>query len=80
MIPFHKIKQDQNRNNILLNTVSSLCNLKNDAALSRALEVAPPVISKIRNNKLQIGPTMLIKLHEISDLSVPALKLMLVKS
>ena len=35
--------------NRLLDTLIRHLNLKNDAALSRALEVAPPVISKIRH-------------------------------
>jgi plasmid maintenance system antidote protein VapI len=49
-------------------------NLKNDAALSRMLEVAPPVISKIRHRRLPVGASMLIRLHEVSDLSVAELR------
>lgn len=41
--------------NRLLDTLIVHLNLKNDAALSRALEVAPPVISKIRHNRLPVG-------------------------
>jgi len=51
--------------------------LKNDAALSRALEVAPPVISKIRHNTLPIGATILIRMHEISDFSIRELREMM---
>ena len=39
--------------NNLLDTLIKQLHLKNDAALSRALEVAPPVISKIRHRRLQ---------------------------
>jgi len=39
--------------------------LKNDAALSRILEVAPPVISKIRHKKLTFGPSLQIKAFEL---------------
>ena len=46
----------------------------NHAALSRALEVAPPVISKIRHNTLPIGATILIRMHEISDFSIRELR------
>jgi hypothetical protein len=48
--------------------------LKNDAALSRALEVAPPVISKIRHGRLPIGASLLIRAHEISDIAIRELK------
>ncbi|MGI4847949.1 MAG: hypothetical protein ACRYGK_07410 [Janthinobacterium lividum] len=49
-------------------------NLKNDAALSRALEVAPPVISKIRHRRLPVGASMLIRMHEVTDLSIRDLR------
>ena len=51
--------------------------LKNDAALSRALEVAPPVISKIRHRKLSVGASMLIRMHEISELSIKELRILM---
>ena len=41
----------------LLDAIIVKLHLKNDAALSRALEVAPPVISKIRHRTLPIGAT-----------------------
>jgi hypothetical protein len=42
--------------------------LKNDARLSEALEVAPPVISKIRHRKLAIGYAMLVRIHDLTGL------------
>jgi len=48
--------------------------LKNDAALSRALEVAPPVISKIRHRRLPVGASLLIRMHEVSELSIRELR------
>jgi len=60
-------------NNLLDALIEKLA-LKNDAALSRALEVAPPVISKIRHNKLPIGGTLLIRMHEVSHLSIKELR------
>jgi hypothetical protein len=38
--------------------------LINDAGVARALKVAPPVISKIRNHKLPVGATMILAIHE----------------
>lgn len=60
--------------NSLLDTLISKLRLKNDAALCRALEVAPPVISKIRHKKLPIGASMLIRMHKVSDLSIRELR------
>ena len=60
--------------NKLLDTLIERMNLKNDAALSRALEVAPPVISKIRHRTLPIGATILLRMHEKSDMSIKELK------
>ncbi|WP_423680218.1 hypothetical protein [Undibacterium sp. WLHG33] len=60
--------------NHLLNTLIKTMRLKNDAALARALIVAPPVISKLRSHKLDIGPTILIAMHEASGLAISELK------
>ena len=58
----------------LLDALIERMNLKNDAALSRALEVAPPVISKIRHRRLPVGASILIRMHEVSGLSVRELR------
>ena len=74
--------QDSNRladqlaydpNNLLDSLIEKL-HLKNDAALSRALEVAPPVISKIRHRRLPVGASLLIRMHEVSALSIAELR------
>ncbi|WP_300752214.1 helix-turn-helix transcriptional regulator [Janthinobacterium sp.] len=61
-------------NNELLDTLVLQHSLKNDAALARALEVAPPVISKIRHGRLPIGASLLIRMHEVFDVSIRELK------
>jgi len=48
--------------------------LKNDAALARALEVAPPVISKIRHRRLAVSAALLIRMHEVSDITIGDLR------
>lgn len=63
--------------NRLLDGMLERLKLKNDAALSRALEVAPPVISKIRHRRLPVGASILLRMHEVSDLSVTQLREML---
>lgn len=60
--------------NNLLDSLIGKLRLKNDAALSRALEVAPPVISKIRHRRLPVGASLLIRMHEISDLTIAELR------
>lgn len=63
--------------NRLLDTLIEKLHLKNDAALSRALEVAPPVISKIRHNRLPVGASLLIRMHEVSDMSIRDLRFLM---
>ena len=60
--------------NHLLDALIEKMSLKNDAALSRALEVAPPVISKIRHRRLPVGASLLIRMHEVTDLSIRELR------
>jgi antitoxin HigA-1 len=60
--------------NLLLDKVIETLALRNDADLSRALEVAPPLISKLRHRRLPVGPTMLIRMHEETGLSIRELK------
>lgn len=63
--------------NNLLDSLIEKLNLKNDAALSRILEVAPPVISKIRHRRLPVGASLLIRMHEVSDLSIAELRILM---
>jgi hypothetical protein len=58
----------------LLDTIIKKLNLKNDAGLSRLLGIAPPVISKIRHRKLPVGASFLIRMHEVSDVSISDLR------
>lgn len=60
--------------NRVLDAIMEKLHLKNDAALSRALEVAPPVISKIRHRTLPIGATILLRMHEVSNFSIRELR------
>lgn len=62
-----------NPDHLLDNLIQKL-SLKNDAALSRALEVAPPLISKIRHRRVPVGASLLIRMHEVSAMSVRELR------
>ncbi|WP_295756094.1 hypothetical protein [Undibacterium sp.] len=73
-----KLSAEQVRNNnAFIDRLLVVMTLKNDAALSRVLEVAPPVISKIRHGALPVGPTLLISAHEESGLSIKEMKAVL---
>jgi hypothetical protein len=75
LAPEHALaSQDSYNPSRLLDTLREKMQLKNDAALSRALEVAPPVISKIRHRALPVGASMLIRMHEVTDLSIRELR------
>ncbi|MFL6708014.1 MAG: hypothetical protein ACJ8HI_07385 [Massilia sp.] len=58
----------------VLDAIIAKLKLKNDAQLSRVLEVAPPVISKIRHRSLPIGATILLRMHEASSISIRELR------
>ena len=71
----HALSSQESYNpNHLLDILLGKMQLKNDAALSRMLEVAPPVISKIRHHRLPVGASLLIRMHEVSDLSIRDLR------
>jgi hypothetical protein len=63
--------------NRLLDSLINKLQLRNDAALSRALEVEPPVISKIRHRRLPVGASMLIRMHEVTDMSIRELRVLM---
>lgn len=64
----------QHNPNQLFDTLKKQLNLRNDAALSRILGVAPPVVSKIRSHRLPVGPSMLINIHEVSGISIKEIR------
>ena len=71
----HALSSQETYNpNQLLDTLREKMQLKNDAALSRALEVAPPVISKIRHRTLPVGASLLIRMHEVTQMSIRDLR------
>lgn len=61
------IKQNQGEKEMsgtsLVDELRRELKVKNDAALARVMEVAPPVISKLRGG-VPLGNTLLIRIHE----------------
>ena len=60
--------------NELLDEVIRAQNLKNDAALARFFQVAPPVISKIRHYRLPVGDSMIIKCIELAGMPIASIR------
>jgi len=60
--------------NQLLDHLIELGSLKNDAALCRVLQVAPPVISKLRHGTLPLGASLIIRAHEAFEISISDIK------
>jgi hypothetical protein len=60
--------------NKLIDFLIDRLHLRNDAALSRILEVAPPVISKIRHRTLPVGGVVLIRAHELTGIPTKELR------
>lgn len=58
----------------LLDVLIDFLGLKNDAALGRALQVSAPILSKIRHGALPVSAATLIRMHEVSGLSIHELR------
>lgn len=56
--------------NAMLDTILAKMQLRNDAALSRLLEIQAPVISKIRHHRMPVSGALLVRIHEATGLSV----------
>ena len=65
--PLATLSYDPNR---LLDALIQKLKLKNDAALSRVLDVNPPVLSKIRHGTLPIGASLIIRMQDVSKFSL----------
>ncbi len=60
----------------LIDTLITELRLKNDAALCRALEIAPAIISKIRHRVLPVSPSLMILIHDVTDKSIADIKVL----
>lgn len=60
--------------NALLDALIAKLALKNDAALATRLEVAPPVISKVRHHRLPVSASLLLRMYDVSGLGINELR------
>lgn len=63
--------------NAVFDKVIATFKLKNDAHLARFLNVAPPVISKMRAGRLLPGASIILSLHENACMDVAEIREML---
>jgi plasmid maintenance system antidote protein VapI len=61
----------------LLDKVKELYSIKNDAQLSRTLDVPPPTISKIRAGKVNVSADMILRIHETLGMPVADIRALL---
>jgi soluble lytic murein transglycosylase-like protein len=70
------VRIEYDPDNLLASVIGKL-HLKNDADLSRALGVAPPVISKIRHRRTPVSASLLIRMCEATNLSIADLRMLM---
>lgn len=58
----------------LLDAVMAKHQLKNDRALADLLKVAPPVLSKVRGNKMLAGDSLVLRCVEIAGMTLPEVR------
>ena len=51
--------------------------LRNDRALAKLVDIRPTRLSKIRNRKLPVGESFLLRSHEATDIPVKALRVLM---
>ena len=61
----------------LLDAVKERYSIKNDAELSRTLDVPPPTISKIRSGKVNVSSDIILRIHESLGMPVADIRSLL---
>lgn len=58
----------------LLDAVKAKLQLKSDAALANALEIAPPVVSRIRCERMSLSDAMILRLLDRDIMTLPEIR------
>lgn len=64
----------QKNENTLFDIAAEKIGAKNDRRLAMAIGVDQPVISKIRHGRLDVGASLVIKLHEATGMTIKEIK------
>ncbi len=62
---------------MILDVLKEKYDLKNDAAIAKALDIAPPIVSRIRNGKSNVSAEIILKIHETFGMPVADIKALL---
>lgn len=62
---------------MILDVLKEKYDLKNDAAIAKALDIAPPIVSRIRNGKSNVSADIILKIHETFGMPVADIKALL---
>jgi transcriptional regulator with XRE-family HTH domain len=65
---------------VLLDYLRRTYDLKNDSLLAKALGVLPPQISKIRNKRSEVTPTMILAIHDAFGMEIKEIKALAAES
>jgi len=69
--PDSQKRYDPNR---LMDALKDMLHLESDVALSEVLEVPPLLISHIRYRNYPVAPSVLIRIHDITQMSIQELR------
>lgn len=58
----------------LMDSLNSVLGLRNDAALAKALQIHPAVISKIRHGKVPVSAEVVLRIHDVTDIPIHQLR------
>ncbi|WP_407999969.1 hypothetical protein [Pseudoduganella rhizocola] len=61
----------------LFDQMHRILKLRNDAALASILQVSPSVISRTRRRRIRLSASLMLRLHDVSGLSIQELRAML---
>jgi hypothetical protein len=61
----------------LIDNLKVLLNLKNDFSFSKKFGFSPAHISKLRHKKSVVSPDFLLRIHDVSEISIAELKKMM---
>lgn len=62
------------RPHTLIDYLLKKLNIKNDQQLANYFDVAPPVISKIRNFRMEVSANIILLIHEKTDMPVAQIR------
>lgn len=61
----------------LLDHLKENFGMKNDADIARTLNIAPPIVSRIRNGKSNVSAEIILRIHEAFEMPIKDIKALL---